>query len=807
MGRTDPQSPILWFSEISKDDVALVGGKNANLGEMLRAGVPVPPGFAVTAHAYRTFLAHAGVATRLTRLLQRIDPRDLKALHEAASEIQEMIRRAQMPSDLAEAIREAYRRLGSELGERDPYVAVRSSATAEDLPTASFAGQQETYLNVRGADDLLDKVRGCFASLFTPRAIAYRTQKGFDHERVYLSVAVQKMVNSRASGVMFTLHPVTGDKDVIVIEGTWGLGELVVRGEVTPDEYVVRKTDLAIASQRVSRKGKRMVRAGTGNAVETVPPPQQEQPALTEEQIRTLARLGLRLEEHYGAALDIEWALDADDGNLYIVQCRPETVWSAREADARGQFIGPAQQRVEATRAATRKVEVAAERVPLVRGLAASPGLAAGDVRIVLDVAHIDQFQSGEILVTEMTTPDWVPAMLKAAAIVTNSGGMTSHAAIVSRELGVPCVVGTGNATEVLRTGQTVTVDGGNGIVYEGILPEAVRQPQVSAPTPTVVPEPVPVTGTKILVNLGVPDRAEDVAALPADGVGLMRQEFIIATYIGDHPLALIERGEGDRYVDRLADGIARVARAFAPRPVVLRLSDFKTNEYRELRGGEAFEPTEENPMLGWRGASRYVDPVFERAFDLELRAILRVRNEMALRNVWVMVPFVRTVKELGRVLDLMRTRGLERGPDFKIWMMCEVPSNVILADRFAPLVDGFSVGSNDLTQLILGVDRESGRLSALFDERDEAVLRAIRHVIRTCHRFGTTVSICGQAPSVYPEMTEALVRAGIDSVSVNPDAVVRTRRLVAQIEQRLLLERCVHPERAPDSEPDGGMG
>ncbi|MHC1580045.1 MAG: phosphoenolpyruvate synthase [Candidatus Alkanophagales archaeon] len=782
---------VVWFEELSKEDVSLVGGKAANLGELTsRTDVPVPPGFAITAEAYRYFIDYNKLGEKIEGLLKDLDVDDTERLNRISGEIRALIEGGEFPPDLRDEIVRNYRILGERVGMEDPYVAVRSSATAEDLPGASFAGQQDTFLDVRGEENLLTAVKRAFSSLFTPRAIFYREEKGFDHLRVYLSCVVQKMVNARAAGVMFTIDPVTGNPDVVVIEGAWGLGELVVQGAVTPDRFVVRKSDLSVVEKRVGRKEKKLVR-GDGSPVEVeVEPELVEKPCLSDEQIRTLADYAIRIEKHYGTPQDIEWALDADADELYILQARPETVWSVKgvgkgaEAAACGEAGGAGE---------------AGEAEIILRGLPASPGVACGRAHVIEDVSKLDEFKEGEILVTKMTAPDWVPAMRKARAIVTDDGGMTCHAAIVSRELGIPAIVGSKEATKVLRTGMEITVDATKGVVYKGIVRglEAERATEAAAEAAPAAAAAgaglqVPVTGTKILCNLGVPEKAEEVARLPVDGVGLMRVEFIIASHIGVHPLKLIEEGREQEYIDALADGIAKVASAFYPRPVVMRFSDFKTNEYRELEGGEKYEGEEANPMLGWRGAARYIDKRFEPAFRLELRALKKVRDEMGLKNVWVMVPFCRTVDEIRRVIDIMREEGLERGKDFKVWLMCEIPSNVILVDKFSEFVDGFSIGSNDLTQLILGVDRDSEILAPLFDERDEAVRRAIAYFIRKAHEYGKTVSICGQAPSVYPEFCEFLVRCGIDSISVNPDAVIPTRLNVAQIERRILLERAL---------------
>ena len=683
---------------------------------------------------------------------------------------------------------------------------MRSSATAEDLPGASFAGQQETYLNVKGIEELISSIKKCFASLFTPRATVYREEKGFKHDKVYLSVAVQKMIPAKASGVMFSLHPVTGDKKVVVIEASWGLGEFVVQGRITPDEYVIAKSDLKIISKKISDKQTMLLAIPEGGTEEKqVPTEQQKVQCLNDEQIKELTRYAIGLEDHYKIAQDMEWALDSTDNSLYIVQSRPETVWTEKMKED----IFTVKKETKNIR---ERVEPKTERKRLLSGLPASPGITAGQVHVILELEKSSEFKQNEILVTGMTSPDWVPIMREAAAIVTDSGGMTCHAAIVSREMGIPCIVGSGEATKILHTGQYVTVDASRGIVYEGILAEALE------PKPTLEEIPVPerpvgpsvalsaeapVTGTKVYVNLGIPERAKEASRLPVDGVGLMRMEFILATYIGEHPMHLIEIGSSEKFVNALAEGISKVAEAFASRPVVLRLSDLKTNEYRELKGGEKYEILEDNPMLGWRGASRYVDPAYEPAFRLELSAIRKARVENGLRNLHVMVPFVRTPLELSRVLAIMKDEGLERSHDLEIWMMCEVPSNIILADRFARLVDSFSIGSNDLTQLILGCDRDSANLAKIFDERDESVLRAIRHFIRVVHRHGGKVSICGQAPSEYPSFTEFLIRNGIDSISVNQDVAVQTKQMVAQIERKIMMESALRSE-SPASESSG---
>jgi pyruvate,water dikinase len=768
---------ILWFDEIGMEDVPRVGGKSASLGEMTKAEVPVPFGFTTTAAAYQYFITQSHLESVLEETLSELkDPEDTKTLQKVGKKIREAIQSVDMPELLEKVIKESYKELTAkyqkEGGSGEPFVAIRSSATAEDLPDASFAGQQETYLNVVGETEVVKKMQECFASLFTDRAIYYRIQKGFAHMEVSLAAAVQLMVFSEAAGVMFTLNVSNGDKDVIQIEGGYGLGEYVVQGKVTPDDYYVNKESLSI-EKIISEKDIMLTRKEKGGVEEKkVPASKRKAQVLTDEQILQLAKYGKAIEKHYKKVMDIEWGLDQRTNKLWILQARPETAWSTRERKE--------EEKKE-------KMEITEERNIIIKGLSASPGIAAGKAHIIMDATGINQFQQGEILVTEMTAPDWVPAMKKAKAIVTNSGGTTCHAAIVSREMGIPCVVAAQGATDAIKDGQDITVDATNGVVYEGILKEAVAEKKEER---MVAAEGAPVTGTKVLMNLGDPDLAEKYAVLPCDGIGLMREEFIWTTFIHEHPNYLIETGQSDKVVDMLAEGFRKVAKALYPRPVVLRLSDFKTSEYRDLKGGDKYEPEESSALLGWRGASRYYDPEYIEAFKLELEAVKKVREEFRLQNVWVMIPFCRTVEECRKVIGIMKEQGLEKGPDFKIWLMAEIPSNIILADKFSEYVDGFSVGSNDLTMLILGADRDNDRIAAIFDERDLAVKRAINHLIRAAHEKGKTVSICGQAPSVYPDFTEFLVRAGIDSVSVNPDAVRSTKRLVAHVEQRIILEK-----------------
>jgi len=785
---------ILWFEELSKEDIPLVGGKNANLGEMIRAKMPVPPGFAVTAHAYQEFITKTGIAEKIYQTIDETitDVNNPKQYEGASKKIRKLIESTPMPAEIEKPIRSAYSELNEKSGSSEVFVAVRSSATAEDLPDASFAGQQETFLNVKGADDLIEKTVKCWASLFTPRAIYYRNQKGFKHEDVFISVGVQKMVNAKAAGVIFTLNPVTGETDQIVIEANWGLGESVVSGSVTPDDYVVDKNTLKVTEKRVAKKTVEYVRdTKTGKTIHAeVSPERQEQPCLTDEEITRLAETARSIEQHYGRAQDIEFSIDRDlsfPESIFIVQSRPETVWSLRKPTPL----------VEAPKPPTPPIAPAQVKV-VVKGIAAGKrDIGIGPAKVALTAEEAAKImQKGDILVTTMTNPDYVPFMKIASAIVTDKGGVTAHASIVSRELGIPCIVGTEVGTKVMVTGHDYTVDAKSGVVYEGRLsvPEAPVSPTVSTPTVLtgVALEPAPVTATKIYMNLGVPEKIEEYKHLPFDGIGLMRIEFILASYIGQHPLYLLEIGQADKFVNKLADGVATVARAIQPRPVVVRFSDFKTNEYRELEGGAKYEIEEANPMLGWRGASRYISQWYEKAFRLECKAIRKCREEWGLKNVWIMLPVIRTVWEAKKCLEIMKDEGLERTKDFQVWFMAETPAIAIVADEFSKLCDGFSIGSNDMTQGVLMIDRDSERLGLMgyFDERDPAVERIIAHLIKVAHQNGVTVSICGEGPSNLPDFTEFLVRCGIDSISVNNDAVVRTRQLVASLEQKILLER-----------------
>ena len=785
---------IIWFENLRKTDIPSVGGKNANLGEMINAGIPIPPGFALTAYSYKKFIEETGISTKIYEIIKETvtDPNDPKQYEIASKKIRELIESTPMPKEIKDATRSAYEELCRRLNTNGVFVAVRSSATAEDLPDASFAGQQETFLNVKGIGEVHEKTVKCWSSLFTPRAIFYRTEKGFAHDQVFISVGIQKMVNSKAAGVTFTINPVTGDPSKIVIEANYGLGESVVSGAVTPDDFIVDKATLNIIERRVARKTVQYVRdPNTGKTVHIeVPPEKQEQPCLSDEEILKLAELAKRIEQLYEKAQDIEWAIDSDlpfPDNVLIVQSRPETVWSVKLAQA------PAKVEAERLKPAE-MLKVVVKGIP-----AGKRSYGIGVAKVVLNPEEAAEImRKGDILITDMTNPDYVPFMKLAGAIVTDKGGVTCHAAIVSRELGIPCVVGTGNATKLMVTDKEYTVDSRSGVVYEGILPTLTEQlsssTQAASPTGTTgfATQTVPVTATKIYMNLGVPEKIEDYKDLPFEGIGLMRIEFILASYIGEHPLYLIETGQAQKFVDKLAEGIATVARAIQPRPVVVRFSDFKTNEYRELKGGKKYEIVEANPMLGWRGCSRYISSWYEKAFRLECQTIRKCREEWGLKNVWVMLPVVRTVWEAKKCLEIMREEGLERSRDFKVWFMAETPSIAILADEFSKLCDGFSIGSNDMTQGILMIDRDSERLGQMgyFDERDPAIKRITAHMIKVAHEHGCTVSICGEAPSNLPDFTEFLVRAGIDSISVNADAVIATKKLVASIEQKIILEQ-----------------
>ena len=782
---------IKWFAELTIDDVPKVGGKNASLGEMIReltpAGIQVPDGFAVTADAYRAFLRYNELDNQIADILRGLKTEDVNDLMQRTGQIRRLILRGEFPPEMEAEIVAAYQALSQRYQMKSADVAVRSSATAEDLPTASFAGQQETYLNVHGEAMLLESVTKCFASLFTPRATSYRVDMGFDHHQVGLSVGVQKMVRSdlAASGVIFTLDTESGFRDVVFVTSAYGLGENVVQGRVAPDEFYVFKPTLRQGYQpliwkRLGTKEQRMVYDEAGSKLVKnvqVSPEECARFSISEADVLQLAEWAMRIEEHYTARrgvdmpMDIEWAKDGRTGELFIVQARPETVHSQRVV----------------TQIETYRLKQKSEL--LVTGLAVGDKIAAGQVHVIPNVSHIRDFRPGEILVTDITDPDWEPIMKTAAAIVTNRGGRTSHAAIVSRELGIPAVVGCGNATRQLQDGQPATAscsEGEIGRVYAGQLPFEVQKVDVSQ-----MPRP----RTQIMMNLASPELAFKQAAIPNDGVGLARMEFIFANWVQVHPLALtryatlpdpirqrveeVTVGYADKtefFVDKLAQGIGTLAAAFYPKPVILRLSDFKTNEYAHLIGGQLFEPKEENPMIGWRGASRYYHPDYREGFLLEVQAIKRVRERFGLTNLLVMVPFCRTPAEGRQVLAVMAEQGLRRGENgLQVYVMAEIPANILLADQFSELFDGFSIGSNDLTQLTLGVDRDSTQIAALFDERNDAVLRSCAELIKTAHRYGRKVGICGQAPSDYPEFAAFLVAQGIDSISLIPDAILRT--------------------------------
>jgi len=778
------------FDELTINDVPLVGGKNASLGEMFRTlkpkGVNVPGGFATTAEAYWAVLDHNELREPIFSLLADLDVDDVVRLAEVGETIRDWLTHAELPAELAGEIAEAYRRMGNNLD-----VAVRSSATAEDLPTASFAGQQETYLNIRGEASLLTTCKRVFASLFTDRAIAYRTHQGFAHDKVALSIGVQRMVRSdlASSGVMFTLDTESGFREAVLITAAWGLGENVVQGAVNPDEFLVFKPTLAsghrpIIKRQLGSKAMRMIYthdslAGRSTRNIEVPPDERHRFCISDDEVLELARQAVTIEEHYGRPMDIEWAKDGNTGELFIVQARPETVQTQTDVNLFKQYI------------LEERGTVVAE------GRSVGQKIASGRARVILHARDMQELQPGEVLVTDITDPDWEPIMKRASAIVTNRGGRTCHAAIISREMGIPAVVGCGDATQTVPDGEEVTVscaEGDTGFIYKGTLPFRVEEQRLD--------EAATHTRTKVYLNVAQAEQAFEFSRLPSDGVGLARLEFIIMRGIQAHPNALLNpdkvdeaareqiarltRGHADGrdfFVHRLSEGVAQIAAAFYPRPVIVRFSDFKSNEYAALLGGDVFEPDEENPMIGLRGAARYHHPDYAEGFALECAAMKRVREEMGLTNVALLLPFVRTVGEAREVIGLMEQHGLKRGEaGLKLYIMCEIPSNAILADPFLELCDGFSIGSNDLTQLTLGVDRDSGLLTG-FDERDPAVLELIRMAIAACKKQGKYIGICGQAPSDFPEITRFLVEQGIDSLSLNPDSLLRMRQVVSEAE------------------------
>lgn len=749
---------VLWFKEVGKEDGAIVGGKGANLGEMTAAGFPVPPGFIVTVHAYNEFLDRAKLRNSINALLETVKVNDSKKLDETSKKIRAIITRSAFPRDIALEIMRAYFQLGGGII-KHPVVAVRSSATAEDLPGASFAGQQETYLNVQGEANLIEKVKEAWASLFTPRAIFYRATNHFDHFKVGIAVPVQKMIASDASGILFTIDPVTNDKTKIVIEAIYGLGEMIVQGLVTPDHYEVDKATMTIIKKDIRVQEKLMKKKGNESIVLPILKTHGGRQKLDDSEIVSLAKLGAKLEKHYYFPQDVEWAMD--NGSLFIVQTRPVTTTGNKE---------------QKTSAAPSHAQRIAKGDP------ASPGVRTGPVQILKNAKEIGKISTGEVLVAEQTNPDFVPAMRKAVAIVTERGGRTSHAAIVSRELGIPAVVGVKNITKLVKDGAVITVNGSTGDIYKG----AVRIAQTREKNVTRA-EPLK-TATKVYVNLAEPSRAGAVGAANADGVGLLRAEFMIAD-IGTHPKKLIQDRKQKLFVDTLATQLEVFCKAFDPRPVIYRTTDFKTNEYRNLKGGAAFEPEEPNPMLGFRGAARYVAD--SRVFDLELEAIKTVRNKMGYKSLHVMIPFVRTPKELMDVKKLIAANGLTRSSTFKLWLMVEIPTNVIRIDDFLDVgIDGVSIGSNDLTMLMLGTDRDNSEVAHDFSELDPSLLWAFERVIRACANRGVTSSMCGQAPSDYPDLVEKLVSWGITSVSVNPDALAHVRETIYEAEKKLVAKK-----------------
>ncbi len=801
-----PQTWIVGLDQIKLTDISLVGGKNASLGEMIQnldhLGVKVPHGFAITTLAYRQFIAATDLDQKLSYLLSNLDTHDVEDLLDRSSLAQSLILETPLPLKLEDAIKHAYRQLCQQYG-YEVDVAVRSSATAEDLPHASFAGQQETYLNVRGEQMLLEACQKCFASLFTARAISYRQNQGFDHSEVALSIGVQKMVRSdlAASGVMFSLDPETGFRNAVLISAAYGLGENVVQGTVNPDEYTVFKPALkqgfdSILRKKLGSKKLKLVYDDSDSAKSTknlpVSDSERQKFALNDRDILQLARWACSIEDHYSQVyegytpMDIEWAKDGITGELFIVQSRPETVQSQKAQNV------------------LRNYQLQDHSKVLVTGCGVGDVIGQGKVRVIQDFHNIEHFQDGEVLVTERTDPDWEPLMQQASALVTNQGGRVCHAAIIARELGIPAIVGTGNSTEILKTGTEITVDcaeGETGRVYEGLLPFRIDE---------TVLENLPRPRTQLMMNVGNPNEAFRLAAIPNDGVGLARLEFIIANHIKAHPLALLNypnlqtaegnldsdlcaelakltRGYEDKsqyFIDKLAEGVGTIAAAFYPQPVIIRFSDFKSNEYAKLLGGSRFEPQEENPMLGWRGACRYYDEQYRVSFGLECQAIRRLRDEMGLTNIIVMVPFCRTPEEGRQVLAQMANHGLVQGENgLQVYVMCELPSNVILAEEFAELFDGFSIGSNDLTQLTLGLDRDSAAIAQLFDERNQAVKRMVAMAITAAKKRGRKIGFCGQAPSDYPEFASFLVEQGIDSISLNPDSLLKTLLQISEIE------------------------
>jgi len=754
---------IFWFKEIRTKDVQLVGGKNASLGEMFsklsKKGINVPDGFAATSEAYRYFLKKNNLLPKLREIFTKLDYKDIKSLQDTGERARSLILKSEFPDDLKKEIIANYHKLSKKYGQDDIDVAVRSSATAEDLPTASFAGQHETYLNMRGETELLNAVRKCIASLFNDRAISYREEMGFDHFKIALSVGIMKMVRSdlACSGVIFTIDTESGFKDLVLIDSSWGLGEMVVKGRVIADEFLVFKPTLGqgfkpIISKKLGTKKRKLIYSEEATKQAPVLLAEQKKFTLSNDEILQLARWAVLIEEHYGMPMDIEFAKDGKDGRLFVVQARPETIHSAQTGQSYTRYILKEKGKV------------------ISQGEAIGSKIASGKAKIIPNVSKINNFKAGEVLVARMTDPDWEPIMKIAKAIITEEGSRVCHAAIVSRELGIPAIVGVKNATQIFKSGQGITVDCSNGQIgriFAGEMEFDIKKINLKK---------IPKIKTKIMMNVSHPEAAFKESFLPNSGIGLAREEFIIASKIKAHPLALIKQGKSRYFVDELAMAIGQIASAFYPKPVIVRFSDFKTNEYSALEGGKEFEPKEANPMLGWRGASRYYDPKFKKAFLLECQAMKKAREEFGLKNIWAMVPFCRTVEEGEKVLKIMAGAGLKRGEGgLKVIVMCEIPSNVILADKFLDIFDGMSIGSNDLTQLALGIDRDNAMISHIGDERNEAVKHMISRVINICRLKKKYCGICGQAPSDFPDFAEFLVKEGIESISLNPDTVIKT--------------------------------
>lgn len=808
---------IYWFKELSKESTPIAGGKGANLGEMTSAGFPVPPGFVVSADAYFEFLKTNNLYDVIARYTGNLDVRDNLALNAAGSAIRQAILQARMPQDLEADMTRAYNRLcGVDLPaeSQEVYVAVRSSATSEDGAEASFAGQNETYLNVKGSSALSQAVKKCWASLFGARSIYYRQEQGFDHLKNGMSVVVQEMVQSERSGVMFSVDPVTRDRTKIIIEAGLGLGEAVVSGSISPDYFEVSKQTMQITRKRLSKQEKMITRVGESNQWVEVPEELQEAQKITDQQAIGLADYAMKMEEHYGKPQDMEWAINSN-GDLMIVQTRPVTTLNDKKPQPVAATQPVQSQNIMQSAQPTGIINAekyneqsdnsmnsnqytqnsnsndsnteATEEI-LLEGLPASPGIASGPVCIIKDLNELYKVKKGDVLVTEMTTPDFVPAMKRAIAIVTDQGGSTCHAAIVSRELGIPCIVGTTHATQTLKDGQVITVDANHGNVFSGSLTQDEKTNEAHrVETPVGTSGGAIITGTKLYCILSQTETSDKVSQMDLDGVGLLRAEFIIAG-LGKHPMQYAKEGKQQEFIDHLAKHLRKVCAAFDGKPIIYRANDFKTNEYKNLEGGAEFEPHEENPMIGFRGCFRYIkDPTI---FNMELAAIKKVREVYKMRNLHLMIPMVRTIHEFKQIKRLVEASGLYQTRDFKLGMMCEVPSNVILAEEFCKAgTDFMSIGSNDLTQMTLGIDRDNPLVAEEFDERDEAILASVKHAIETCHKYGVTIGICGQAPSVYPEFTEKLVEYGIDSISVNPDMIQKTRRTIAQAEKKKLLK------------------